>query len=855
MHPFHALPLTLEHRQLRLQWCQARLMWNVTDWQKVVFSDESRFVLGTDDNRVWVWRRPGERYNSPHTVLRHTAHTAGVMVWGVIAYDSWSTLIVMRGTLTGQRFVDDFLRPHVGPFLNGLAGAILQQDNAHPHTARVAQDFLRHFQILPWPACSPDLSPVEHVWDQLKRQMPSCHSASGQHKVSNQLNAGLCGGMFVNNSFLKGRQKSLKDISDRSSSNISSTESDNLNSSFSSVDNDEAEEKSEDNQISPNLKAKAEDKLNVIDIKTKRRSRITTVKKEPSNETSSALSDRRITRRNVLRQKPSDKILEISEESKSIKRSSRSKTGKLKKALDSVLNSSSETSQAPSSKSTTISRTSFKKSSSLPENAKTTKVYSLRHTSQNSVTKKSETAEIAVLVSKTISSKRKSVNPKKYIPSKQSKLSETIIAKQLRSRILFDTSGSTSDDENLKDGVPDDLYVALMKCHLGEETKCGGKLLKDIDVSKSSIIKALGYPEPKRLNPEHLVERQRLLALEDGLFYAGFIKEYQSPKKYGIALDGQRGNRLHMFTREELLTQAIVESKPLTSELPEGTRVCAYWSQQYRCLYPGVVGKAPCPSADWSEPRVFVLFDDGDSGQIPAKNVRLIPEDIIPVENISRTDPMNALTSCYNRQRTSSRGRSRKLKCSSPKSSNMKHSDTSNENESKESSCGSINESSCDDSCFIDYSLSPSHTPEDHNSMSCSLNSTSSIKMGKRQRKHSKRRTSRRIKLEQVEPSEKKDKCEAKTKRHKKYKDKHRKHHHHHHHRHHHHHHHHHSKKRKHKRKFAKNTTPQDLENCIPCNSNLKSYKDIQSRAKACTDLIEHSSTVNLPQSEQNRVC
>ncbi|GFX51192.1 transposable element Tcb2 transposase [Trichonephila clavipes] len=75
-------------------------MWNVTDWQKVVFSDESRFILPTDDNRVRVWRRP----------------------------------------------------------------------------ASFAQDFLRHFQILPWPALSPDLSPVEHVWDQLKWRIPSCHS-------------------------------------------------------------------------------------------------------------------------------------------------------------------------------------------------------------------------------------------------------------------------------------------------------------------------------------------------------------------------------------------------------------------------------------------------------------------------------------------------------------------------------------------------------------------------------------------------------------------------------------------------------------------------------------------------------
>ncbi|GFX32751.1 DDE_3 domain-containing protein [Trichonephila clavipes] len=83
----------------------------------------------------------------------------------------------MRGTLTGQRYVDNILRPHVGPFLNGLPRAIFQQDNARPHTASVAQDFLHHFQTLPWPARSMAiLSLVEHVWDQLKRQMSSCHS-------------------------------------------------------------------------------------------------------------------------------------------------------------------------------------------------------------------------------------------------------------------------------------------------------------------------------------------------------------------------------------------------------------------------------------------------------------------------------------------------------------------------------------------------------------------------------------------------------------------------------------------------------------------------------------------------------
>ncbi|GFU23646.1 DDE_3 domain-containing protein [Trichonephila clavipes] len=91
----------------------------------------------------------------PHTVLRHTARIAGVMVWRAIAYDSRSTLIVMRGTLMGQHYVDDILRPHVGHFLNGLPVAIFQQDNAPPHTARFGQDILRHFQTLPWPAAPP----------------------------------------------------------------------------------------------------------------------------------------------------------------------------------------------------------------------------------------------------------------------------------------------------------------------------------------------------------------------------------------------------------------------------------------------------------------------------------------------------------------------------------------------------------------------------------------------------------------------------------------------------------------------------------------------------------------------------
>ena len=59
-------------------------------------------------------------------------------------------------------------------------GGIYQQDNAPVHTAKIAQDVFvaKNVKVLPWPAYSPDLNPIENLWSMLERNLCSRHSPS-----------------------------------------------------------------------------------------------------------------------------------------------------------------------------------------------------------------------------------------------------------------------------------------------------------------------------------------------------------------------------------------------------------------------------------------------------------------------------------------------------------------------------------------------------------------------------------------------------------------------------------------------------------------------------------------------------
>ena len=96
------------------------------------------------------------------------------MVWGGIMGRRKTNLIVLQGNLNAQGYINHILLPEAIPFLQ-MHGPAMMHDNARPHVARICRQFLNRINVnvLPWPAVSPDINPIEHIWDYLGRKVRS----------------------------------------------------------------------------------------------------------------------------------------------------------------------------------------------------------------------------------------------------------------------------------------------------------------------------------------------------------------------------------------------------------------------------------------------------------------------------------------------------------------------------------------------------------------------------------------------------------------------------------------------------------------------------------------------------------
>jgi hypothetical protein len=169
----NTLPLSVEDKRASEAWAWEMLMNKdpVRSWDIMIISDANKWNLDGPDGFQTYWRdlrRPARQ------AKRRQAGGGSVMVWAGFSAAGKTKLAVLHGKQNSDDYVytvSEFMLPYAHQHYG--TDFTFQQDGASIHRSKRTLEFFveQGVRVLPWPARSPDLNPIENLWSIMSRHV------------------------------------------------------------------------------------------------------------------------------------------------------------------------------------------------------------------------------------------------------------------------------------------------------------------------------------------------------------------------------------------------------------------------------------------------------------------------------------------------------------------------------------------------------------------------------------------------------------------------------------------------------------------------------------------------------------